>query len=260
MPDFTQDKAAERDRYDQRARTQLAGHSASLGLDGAASQPRPIRRPYLVYEEFIRQSARPGGWEALDVCCGTGLYSLVAASAGAGVTASDIAENNLALARQRAERTGVALRTAVADAERLPFPDASFDLITCSGSLSYVDLDRFLTEVRRLLRPGGWFVCVDSLNHNPVYRLNRYVQYRRGRRTLGTLERMPTLATIAAIERRFEAVETSYHGIASFLAPVLRAVVGEQMAAASLDGFDRRAPFLRRYAFKFVLRARRPAA
>lgn len=252
----SQDRVTERDRYDRRARSQLQESEPQLGPDGAASQPLALRRPYSVYEDFIGRSVNAGA-EALDVCCGTGLYSLVAARAGAKVTASDIAPGNLALAAYRARRAGIVLQTVEADAEHLPFPDASFDLVTCAGSLSYLDLTAFLTEVRRLLRPGGWFVCVDSLNHNPFYRVNRYLQYRRGKRTRSTIERMPTLATVEEIGRRFDVAETSFHGIGSFLAPVLRPVVGETITARWLDGFDARAPDLRRWAFKAVLRARR---
>jgi ubiquinone/menaquinone biosynthesis C-methylase UbiE len=255
MRPFEEDKRRERDRYEQRARHLLDSvGELPLGADGAESQPLTIRRPYIVYEDFIRRSVRPGG-AALDVCCGTGLYSLVAARAGAVVTASDIAEHNLVIARKRAARVGFALQTAVADAENLPFRDQSFDLITCAGSLSYVDVDRFFGEVKRLLRPDGWFVCVDSLNHNPIYRLNRFLQYLRGRRTRSTLLRMPTLATISRLTAELSECEVSFHGAATFLAPIVRPLLGEQRAASLLDRSDR-LKTLDRFAFKFVLRGR----
>jgi SAM-dependent methyltransferase len=257
MLSFEQQKLIERDRYDQRARALLDHQDVALGPDGAASQPLTIRAPYLVYEDYIRRSVTPGA-QSLDVCCGTGLYSLIAAGAGATATASDIAEHNLALARRRAERAGLPLHTVSADAEQLPFRDQSFDIVTCAGSLSYVEPTRFLAEVRRILRPGGWFVCIDSLNHNPVYRLNRYVQYLRGRRTKATLLRMPTLDTVRVLNQQFGAAETSFHGAGSFLAPVIKPLLGEDRTAGALDRFDRRWPELHRWAFKFVFRGRRP--
>jgi ubiquinone/menaquinone biosynthesis C-methylase UbiE len=256
---FEKDKLTERDRYDARARNLLAVSDLTLGPDGAASQPLAIRQPYLVFEEFIRRSTGPGK-SVLDVCCGTGLYSLVGSSVGALVTATDIAEHNLLLARRRAERAGLNIQTVVADAERLPFPDGSFDLISCAGSLSYLDLDSFLAEVHRLLRPGGWFVSVDSLNHNPIYRINRFCQYLKGRRTRSTLLRMPTLSTVGRLQSEFVNVETSYHGIASFLAPWLQAVVGETRAARLLNRFDEKALWFRRWAFKVVFRGRNSSA
>jgi ubiquinone/menaquinone biosynthesis C-methylase UbiE len=149
------------------------------------------------------------------------------------------------------------LQTVTADAEQMPFPDGSFNVITCAGSLSYVNLERFLHEIQRLLRPNGWFVCVDSLNHNPIYRLNRYLRYLRGSRTRATLLRMPTLGTIARLRAQFAATETSFHGYASFLAPLLRPLLGETRTAGVLDRFDDCWPGLQRWAFKFVLRGRR---
>ena len=256
MPSFEHDKLVERDRYDQRARAFLAINDPPLGADGAASQPLAVRAPYLVFEKYIQRSVRPET-AALDVCCGTGLYSLIAAGAGAEVTASDIAEHNLMVARRRAERIGIHLHTVATDAEHLPFPDGSFDVITCAGSLSYLNLDAFLAEVERLLRPNGWFVCVDSLNHNPIYRFNRYLQYLRGRRTKATLVRMPTMSTLTVLRSRFEACETSFHGVASFLSPALSPLFGEARTARILDQFDSRATLLHRWAFKFVLRGRR---
>ena len=250
-----QDRDLERERYNARAARQISG--PTLGPDGAAGVDPVLRRPYLVFEDLVRRHARPGT-AVLDVCCGDGLHSLTAAQLGAEVTASDIAENNLAVAQQRAARAGVRLRTIVADAEHIPLPPQSFDMITCAGSLSYVDLDLFLHEVRRLLRPGGAFIFVDSLNHNPLYRLNRWRHYRRGHRSFSTLTRMPTLATLQRIRRDFPDLQVSYHGIFSFLAPLLR-LLGSSRAACWLDAADRLFPWLHRYAFKVVGFGRKPA-
>ena len=256
MSPFDQDRFRERERYDKRAQAQLAQSTTLLGPHGAISQPLVIRRPYVVYEDFIRRSTQLG-FRAIDLCCGTGLYSFIAASAGAAVTASDIAEHNLLLAQQRAARAAIPLETVEADAEHVPLPDASFDLVTCAGSLSYVDIQSFLSEVTRLLRPGGWFVCVDSLNHNPVYRANRYWAYLRGRRTRSTLRRMPTLTTVAALQDTFIETEASFHGSLSFLAPLLKPIWGESRTAFWLDAWDDRHPAWCPWAFKFVFRGRK---
>jgi ubiquinone/menaquinone biosynthesis C-methylase UbiE len=256
MSSFEKDKLIERDRYDQRAHAAFAAADLALGPDGPESQALVYRRPYLAYERFILDSVTPG-CDALDICCGTGLYSLIAARAGASVVASDIAEGNLVLAQRRAVRAGVRLSTAVSDAEHLCFGDETFDLITCAGSLSYTNLDLALAEIQRILRPNGWFVCVDSLNHNPFYRLNRYFNYIRGRRSYSTILRMPTLDTIAHLERNFRHTETQFYGTASFLAPCLTKIIGNRSAATWLDAFDSRWPILKKWAFKFVFRGRK---
>ena len=239
------DREIERVRYNNRAGRLLAVSGGQLGSDGAASVDPVLRRPYLVYEDLVRSSTRPG-LTVLELCCGDGLHSLTAARAGADVTASDIAENSLALARQRASRAGLTLRTVAANAEKLPLPDASFDLVTCAGSLSYVDLESLLAELRRVLRPGGAFIIVDSLNQNPVYRFNRWLHFLRSR---STLRRMPTQATLERIRADYPDLKVSYHGIFSFLAPVL-SPLGKERAARWLDDWDACLPGLRHHAFK----------
>ena len=47
-------------------------------------------------------------------------------------------------------------------------------------ALSYGDNDLVLKNVYQKLKPGGYFVCVDSLDNNIIYRINRYLHYLRG--------------------------------------------------------------------------------
>ena len=110
-------------------------------------------------------------------------------------------------------------------------------------------------EVRRVLRPGGTFICVDSLNHNPIYRLNRWVHYIMGERTKSTIVHMPTLKRIHAISKGFKSVEVRYFGSISYLMPILARVIGQVYAAKVSNAVDK---FVncRRSAFKFVLTAR----
>lgn len=257
MTDFAQDRELERRRYNDRAARQLRDAGGLPANDGAAAMDPVLRQPYLSYEALIRHYAAPNA-AVLDLCAGDGLFSLVAARVGARVTASDIAENNLVLARERAARQGLALATLVADAERLPLPDHSVDLVTCAGGLSYVDLDRLLAELARVLRPGGALVAVDSFNHNPIYRLNRYWHYLRGRRSASTLRRMPSRRTLAAFRRIFPDLQVQYFGTITFLMPVVRRVVGADRAARLSAWFDRHFAFAREGAFKIVIHGRRP--
>ncbi|NQV94018.1 MAG: class I SAM-dependent methyltransferase [Sphingomonadales bacterium] len=252
MSNTVQDREIERHRYNERAAGQLSAANLQLGPDGAESIDLAIRQPYVVYESFIRTVARPK-FAVLDVCCGDGLHSLTAAVLGAEVTASDIAESNLVVAQQRAARAHVLIRTVAANAERIPLPDHSFDLITCAGSLSYVDCQVFLAEVRRLLRPSGTLICVDSLNINPIYRFNRFVHHLRGRRSLSVIKRTPNLTTLANLKEAFPiAPKLSFHGVFSFLAPVLSLLTGQERSAKFLDRLDQKLPSLKHFAFKFV--------
>lgn len=78
----------------------------------------------------------------------------------------------------------------VADMEKLPFDNESFDLVCSAGGLSYGDNMIVMDEIYRVLKSGGALIVVDSLNNNPVYRFNRYVHYLKGHRSKSTLVRM----------------------------------------------------------------------
>ena len=115
------------------------------------------------------------GKTMLDLGCGAGETSVYFALQGAQVTATDISEEMLAVARKLAAQHGVALRTLAAAAEALPFPDGSFDLVFGNGVLHHVELVPALKEIRRVLKPGGRAAFVDPLKHNPLIHIYRWL-------------------------------------------------------------------------------------
>ena len=125
-------------------------------------------------------------------------------------------------------------------------------MIVSAGSLSYGESYLVDTEIRRVLRPGGMLICVDSLNHNPVYRTNRWLHYLRGNRSKSTLKRIPDLARITALGEGFSTVNVRYFGALSFAMPVVALLLGENAAQASSDRIDQLVG-VKRSAFKFVL-------
>jgi ubiquinone/menaquinone biosynthesis C-methylase UbiE len=104
------------------------------------------------------------GWpygEALEVGCGTGFFLLNLAQAGvlAKGHVTDISPGMVEVAQQNAAALGLAVDGRVADAETLPYDDASFDLVVGHAVLHHVpDVEQALREVLRVLRPGGRFV------------------------------------------------------------------------------------------------------
>jgi len=64
---------------------------------------------------------------------------------------------------ERAEATHPAVEFALADAQALPFPDATFDVVTARHMLYHVpDIGKALSEMRRVLKPGGYFLAVTN--------------------------------------------------------------------------------------------------
>lgn len=93
--------------------------------------------------------------DCLDVGTGSGRYALAMALHGAKVTACDISEQGLAIARRRTE--GLAsIEFVFGSALDLPFPDRSFDFVCCAGVLHHTSsIERGLDEITRVLRPEG---------------------------------------------------------------------------------------------------------
>jgi SAM-dependent methyltransferase len=106
-------------------------------------------------EFFDRLNVQPRA-RLLDVACGSGQLGLVAARRGARVTGIDIASNAILAARGRAASEGLDARFEEADAEDLPFPNASFDVVTSLyGAMFAPRPDRVADELLRVCRPGG---------------------------------------------------------------------------------------------------------
>src|SRR3954454_23316885 len=96
------------------------------------------------------------GERVLDVAAGTGNASLPAAATGASVVASDLTPELFEAGRARAAAAGVELEWAEADAENLPFEDASFDVVISSIGVMFAPHHQAAAdELVRVCRPGG---------------------------------------------------------------------------------------------------------
>jgi SAM-dependent methyltransferase len=115
--------------------------------------PQDLRPQHLdLRVRFLRDHVR-GGDRALDNGCGDGRFTGLLAEAGAEPTGVDVAD--AALRRARAAHPGIRfVRTPMEGP--LPFDDGAFDLVWASEVIEHVpDTARWLSEIRRVLRPGG---------------------------------------------------------------------------------------------------------
>ena len=246
------DKELERVRYDARARAELARNGAlARPAPGSQLMPAYLRSPYLANEAHVARLLRPSH-RVLELGAGAGMHTLALLQSGARVVASDISAQSLTLLKAKFGDFDSQLETQVADMEQTAFADASFDVVASAGSLSYGSPELVDAEIRRLLIPGGILLCVDSLNHNPVYRFNRWLHHLRGERSASTLQRMPDLARIRSLQRGFDAVDLDFFGSISYAMPGIARITGENTAQSLSDRFDR-AIGARGSAFKFVL-------
>jgi len=111
-----------------------------------------------------RAEVGPGS-DALDICCGTGDLALALRrriGPDGRVVGSDFSEPMLELARRKSGEEGLPVEFGWADALELPYGDQSFDAVTVGfGARNLADLDRGLSEMARVLRPGGRVVILE---------------------------------------------------------------------------------------------------
>jgi ubiquinone/menaquinone biosynthesis C-methylase UbiE len=119
-------------------------------------------------DRFINWLELSPGKTLLDVACGAGGPALrIAAATGCSVAGLDVHDHAISTARSLAEQRGLSQRAEfrVANAaERLPFPNTSFDSITCIDAINHLpDRRRVMEDWARLLKPGGCLLFTDPI-------------------------------------------------------------------------------------------------
>jgi ubiquinone/menaquinone biosynthesis C-methylase UbiE len=119
---------------------------------------RWLRRLYARVAADVTAAGLPDGSRILDVGTGPGRVPLAIATAAPGLVVDgvDLADEMIDHARQLTAHLGDRVSFAVADVARLPYPDASFDLIVSTLSQHHwSNIDGGMGELLRVLRPGG---------------------------------------------------------------------------------------------------------
>ena len=142
-----------RDMFDAIAgRYDLLNRVLSLGTDRAWR------------EAAAREALERRPRDLLDVATGTADFALALKrlSPQTRVTGVDFVPRMLEIGRDKARRAGLDVALEEGDALDLPYPDASFDALTCAfGFRNFADFRRGLEEFRRVLRPGGRAVILE---------------------------------------------------------------------------------------------------
>jgi len=125
------------------------------------------------------------GLKVLEIGCGLGTDGAQFAEAGADYTGVDLTEAAVDLARKRFEFFDLPGKFETADAENLPFPDQSFDLVYSHGVLHHTpETAKAIKEIHRVLRPGGQAVVMLYHRDSYNYQINISLLRRAGAKLL----------------------------------------------------------------------------
>jgi SAM-dependent methyltransferase len=131
-----------------KARQQKTWASGHYGAVAARYHP--------MSEQLVQVADLPAGARVLDVATGTGNAAIAAARCGCTVTAVDYVPELLERGRARAAAEGLTVEFVEGDAERLGYPDGSFDaVLSCVGVMFAPNQERAAAELVRVCRPGG---------------------------------------------------------------------------------------------------------
>ena len=117
--------------------------------------------------QVVQLAQITSGDRALDLCCGTGDLALALARRGAETTGLDFSQNMLAVAETRSPHPEVPSRNKnpqfiQGDAQQIPFPDNSFDIVTVGyGLRNLTSWERGVDEMHRVARPGARLIVLD---------------------------------------------------------------------------------------------------
>jgi ubiquinone/menaquinone biosynthesis C-methylase UbiE len=199
-------------------------------------------------KEWMRRHAP--GKIFLDYACGNGSNAIEAAKMGAKLSLGfDISRVSVENAKADAQARGVAATTRFfqADAENTQLPDASIDVIICSGMLHHLDLSYAFPELRRVLAPGGRILAVEALDYNPAIKLYRMLTPQM--RTEWEKAHILSLKDVRFAERFFDIGEIRYWHILGIATPHVGPL------APLLHGADRmltKIPYIQRMAWIFT--------
>lgn len=187
----------------------------------------------------------------LEIGAGMGENTLALIKMNFNVCATDISSKSVEVMRNRFSKHRNFL-SRIADMEKLPFKNSSFDIVCSAGSISYGDNKIVMNEIYRVLKPGGYVIILDSLNNNPIYRFNRYLHYLRGNRSLSTVKRIPNINLIDKYINKFGQGTSWFFGSITWTFPLLKILLSEKKITNFSNWVDKIFN-VKKSAFKFVL-------
>jgi ubiquinone/menaquinone biosynthesis C-methylase UbiE len=198
------------------------------------------------------------GKRLLEYGCGMGGSSALFARTASAVTGIDISSEGILKAAEYARKNNVHIDFHVMDAEKMQFPDNSFDVVVGTGILHHLDLSRSLSELSRVLSKEGHAIFLEPLGHNIFINL-----FRKFTPSMRTSDEHPLhIRDIELAKKYFHSVDTRFFHFFTLLAIPFRNTFFFRKLVDILSGIDNTLfylfPFSKRYAWMVVLELGRP--
>jgi len=214
---------------------------------------------------FLRQISQDiiRGKKVLDYGCGTGLHLRWLSSVANEVVGIDLSEKSLEIAKRMVLDNNLNnVELIVMDCEKLEFPDNSFDVIFDGGTFSSLDIHVALPELKRVLKPGGHVVGIETFGHNPFINLKRKFNKITKNRTEWAESHILNNNGLEKIKEYFSNVDVYYFHVISWIIFPFLNFPGANFMLKLLEGVDKfvlyLCPFLKRYSFKVVFNFSKP--
>ncbi len=247
-------KKIELNRYEKRASN--FAENEEFHFEPLSSTKIYLRKPYKKFISILKKKISKND-SILEIGSGFGQWTKYILDCDANVTASDISPESLKILEKfLPKKIYPKLKTKVVDMENITFPDNYFDCVVSAGSLSYGNNKIVMHEIYRSLKKDGYFICIDSLNNNPIYKFNRIVHVINARRSFFTIKNMPNINTIKNYKQLFKKTKLYYFGAISFLGPFFDNKFFIKIFLKISDYFDSKNIF-NIFAFKFIMIAQK---
>ena len=151
-----------------------------MGMEGSTARwyDRTTRKDLPEIRELAARIAAlvPPAGDVLEVAPGPGFLSIELARRGRHVRAVDISKTFVEIVQRNAAADNVTVAVQQGNASALPFPDACVDFVVCRAAFkNFTEPVKAMSEMRRVLRPGGTALLIDMRRDVALADLKRYV-------------------------------------------------------------------------------------
>jgi ubiquinone/menaquinone biosynthesis C-methylase UbiE len=202
--------------------------------------------------------------KVLDFGCGIGMHLIPLAKIAGQTIGIDLSEESVNIALRRIDDENLTSKATaiIMDCEKLRFNNNSFDVVFDGGTFSSLDLDKALIEIKRVLKPGGILVGIETFGHNPLTNIKRKFNKTSGRRTSWASEHIFNNSGLAKASAFFKVKEMNYFHLVSWAAfPFVKYSWGGKFLKI-MEGIDKNLinifPFFKKYSFKIVFVLQKP--